>query len=118
MVYDLFTLLPIEQNYNIYRHKAAVIVKFIQKYSYMLNTEYQSVIYIDYKPFVKFLNVDYYKDIFAHWVKKLFLLNICIQYILRKKNIIEDDLSLIIFNNANCFSDWLVNKLAKEISSY
>ena len=55
------------------------------------------------------------KDIFARWANKLRLLNICIQYISRKRNTVADGLSGAIFNNANYSPDWLVSKLAKEV---
>lgn len=92
LVYNSFTLLPAEQNYDTYRRELAAIVKFTKKYSHMLNAEYQSVAYTDYKPLVGFLNAEYYKDIFARWANKLRLLNTCIQYISRKRN----ELSLIV----------------------
>lgn len=71
----------------------------------MLNVEDQFIIYIDHKGLVEFLNVKYHENIFAYQANKLCLLNIYIQYILRKKNIVTDGLSRIIFNNTDCFSD-------------
>lgn len=53
----------------------------------MFNAECQSIIYTDYKPYVEFLNIEYYEDIFIYWANKLRLINICIQYILDEKNI-------------------------------
>lgn len=60
LVYNSFTLLPAEQNYDTYRRELAAIVKFTKKYSHMLNAEYQSVVYTDYKPLVGFLNAEYH----------------------------------------------------------
>lgn len=82
-----------ERDYDIYRCKLAAIVKFTKIYSYMLNAKDQSIIYMDYKPFVGFFNVDYHENIFVRWANKLRLLNIRIQYIASKKNIIADDFS-------------------------
>ena len=84
----------------------------------MLNAEYQSVVYTDYKPLVGFLNIEYHTDIFVHWANKLRLLNIYIQHIPKKKNTLIDGLSQVIFNNANCSPNQLVSKLAKKIFSY
>ena len=118
LVYDLFTLLPAERNYDTYRHELVAIVKFTKKYSHMLNAECQSVVHTDLKLLVGFLNAEYHQDIFAYWANKLRLFNICIQHIEGKKNIVADGLSWIIFNNPDCSSDWLVNKLAKEIFAH
>lgn len=93
LIYNLFILLLAKQYYNIYKHEPATIIKFIKKYSYILNVVHQLVIYTDHKPLVGFLNAKYYKNIFADWTNKLCLLNICIQYILKKKNTIENGLS-------------------------
>ena len=112
---QLLTLLPAKQHYITSRCELVVIVKFTKKYSHMLNAKHQSVVYINHKFFVKFLNAEYYKDIFMCWGNKLLLLNICIQYILKKKIIIANGLSWVIFNNANYSSDWLASKLAKEV---
>ena len=68
----------------------------------MLNAEHQSIVHTDHKPFVGFINVEYYEDIFARWANKLRLLNICIQYISGKKNIVADELFSVIFNNPDC----------------
>ena len=107
--------MPAKQNYNTYRCKLAAITKFAKKYFYMLNAEYQSVVNTDHKLFIGFLNAEYYKDIFVYWANKLHLLNICIQQISKKKNIVADGLFWIIFNNANCSLNRIVNKLAKEV---
>ena len=108
-------LLPAEQNYNTYRRELAVIVKFIKKYSYMLNAKYQSTVHMDHNPLIEFFNIEYHEDIFARWANKLRLLNIRIQHIPGKKNMVADGLSRVIFNNPDCFPDRLVGKLAKEV---
>ena len=84
----------------------------------MLNTEHQSVKYTDHKLLVGFLNAEYHKDIFVRWANKLGLLNICIQHILGKKNIVADELSQVIFNNSDSSLDQLVSKLAKKIFAH
>ena len=84
----------------------------------MLNAKHQSVVNTDYKPFVVFLNAEYYEDIFAYWANQLRLLNIGIQHIPGKRNMVADELSRIIFNNPNCSPDRLVSKLAKEVFVY
>lgn len=43
-----------------------VIVKFIKKYSYMLNIDQSFIFYTNYKPLVRFINTNYHKNIFAH----------------------------------------------------
>ena len=57
------------------------IIKFTKKYSHMLNAERQLVVYTDYKLLVRFLNTEYYENIFARWANKLRLLNIRIKYV-------------------------------------
>ena len=118
LVYDSFTLLPAERNYDTYRRELAAIVKFTKKYSHMLNVAHQSVVHTDHKPLVGFLNAEYHEDIFARWANKLRLLNIRIQHIPGKKNTVADGLSRVIFNNADCSPDRLVSKLAKEVFSH
>ena len=93
LVYDSFTLLPAERNYDTYRRELVAIVKFTKKYSHMLNAERQSVVHTDHKPLVGFLNAEYHEDIFARWANKLRLLNIRIQHIPGKKNMVADGLS-------------------------
>ena len=41
------------------------------KYSYMLNAKQQSVIYVDYKLLVEFINAEYHEDIFPQWANKI-----------------------------------------------
>lgn len=64
-VYDFFKLLLIQQNYNIYRQKLAIIAKFSKNYYYIVNTEQQSIIDKEYKSLVRLLNTTKYKEIFA-----------------------------------------------------
>lgn len=94
-----------KQNYDIYRHELAVIVKFIKIYSPMLNADHQFILYTDHKPFVGFFNLDYYKNIFARSANKLRLFSICIQRISGKQNVVADNLSQVIFNNIDCSPD-------------
>ena len=94
LVYDSFTLLPAERNYDTYQRELVAIVKFAKKYSHMLNAEQQSVIHKDHKPLVGFINAEYHEDIFARWANKLRLLNIRIQHIEGKKNTVADSLWL------------------------
>ena len=115
LVYDSFTLLPTEWNYNTYRHGLVAIMKFTKKYSHMLTSENQSDIHTDHKPFVEFLDAEYHEDIFMRQAKKFRLLNICIQQILVKKDMVADGLSRVLFNNPDCSPDWLVSKLTKEV---
>ena len=70
LVYDLYTLLPAERNYNTYWQELAAIVKFTKKYFHILNAKHQSIAHTDHKPLVGFLNAEYYKNIFARWVNK------------------------------------------------
>lgn len=84
----------------------------------MLNAEYQSLIHKDHKPFIRFLTTEYHKDIFVCWTNELCLLKICILYIIRKKNIVVDRLSQVIFNNLDYSPDWLVSKLPKKVFAY
>ena len=93
--------MPAERNYNIYRRELAAIIKFTKKYSHMLNAKHQSIIHMDHKLLVGFLNVEYHEDIFAYWANKLRLFNIRIQHIPRKKNLVANGLSRVIFNNPN-----------------
>lgn len=58
LVYNSFALQPAEHNYDSYKHELVAIVKFTKKYFYMLNAEYQSVIHIDHKPLIEFLNAE------------------------------------------------------------
>lgn len=95
-----------------------IIVKFRTKYSHILNAKRQSIVDMDYKPLVRFLHMNYHKDIFACWANKLHLLNICIQHIAYKKNIVANNLFRIIFNNLDCSANGLVSKLAKEVFTY
>ena len=32
----------------------------------MLNAKHQSIVHTDHKPFIRFFNTEYHKDIFAH----------------------------------------------------
>lgn len=73
---------------------------------------------IDYKLVIRFYDAKYYQNIFAHPANELCLLNIFIQYIFTKKNIAVDGLFQIIFINATCSSDWLINKLIREVFLY
>ena len=118
LVYDSFALLPAEQNYNTYMRELAAIVQFTKNNPQMLNGEHQSIVHTDHKLFVGFLNGEYHGDIFARLANKLRLLNIRIQHISAKKNIVADGLFRVIFNNADCSSNRLVHKLAKEVFSY
>ena len=81
----------------------------------MLNIDQRFIVHTDYKPVIKFNNKKYPKGIFMRLVNKLHFFHICIQYILRKKNIIVNCLSQIIFNNTHCTPARLVYKLAKEV---
>ena len=117
-MYDSFNLLPGKQSYDTYRQELAAIVKFTKKYSHMLHADQQSMVYTDHKPLVEFINVKYHKSIFARQANKLHLFHICIQQTLRKKNLVADSLSQIIFNNTNCTPACLVYKLAKEVCLY
>ncbi len=91
-VYDSITLLLVERNYNTYRRELVAIIKFTKKYSHMLIVERQSVVHTDPKPLVGFLNAEYLEDIFTCWANKLRLLNIRIQHIQGKKNVVADGL--------------------------
>lgn len=93
LMYDSFILFLAEQNYDTYRHELAAIVKFTKKYAHILNAKHQSIVHMDYKPLLRFLHAEYHEDIFVHWAKKLPLLNICIEYISSKKNVVADGLS-------------------------
>ena len=114
-MYNSFILLAVRRNYDTYNCELVAIVKFIKRYSHTLNANQQSIIYTDHKLLVKFINTDYHKDIFLYWANKLHLFKICIQYIPKKKNIIANGLSWVIFNNANCTPNCLIYKLAKKI---
>ena len=91
---------------------------FTKEYPFMLNAKHQFIIHTNHKILVGFHNAEYYKDIIARWANKLYLLNICIKYILWIKNMVADSLSWVIINNFGCFFDQLVNKLAKEVFLY
>ena len=52
----------------------------------------QSVVHTDNKSLVRFLNAEYHENIFVRSISKLCLLNICIQYIFGKKNMVVDEL--------------------------
>ena len=93
LLYDFFILLPTERNYDTYPRELVAIVKFAKKFSHILNTKQQSVIYTDHKPLIGFINTEYHEDIFAHWANKLRLLNVHIKHIKGKKNTVADGLS-------------------------
>ena len=76
IIYNLFMLLPAKWNYDTYSCELVVIVKFAKKYSYILHAKRQSVVYMDHKPLVEFLNTKYHENIFTCWANKLRLLNI------------------------------------------
>ena len=84
----------------------------------MLNMEHQSVIHIDHKPLIGFLNAEYHEDIFARWANKLRLLNIRNQYILEKRYMVADGLSWVIFNKPDYSPNRLVSKLAKVVFAH
>lgn len=63
-MFDSFILLLVEQNDNTYKRKLTTIIKFIKKYAYILNVKNQSIAYTDHRPFIRFLNIKYHKDIF------------------------------------------------------
>lgn len=117
-IYNFYILFPAKHNHNTYWQNLAAIVKFAKKYFYILNAKQESVIHIDHKPLDKFINIKYLKKIFVYWANKLWLLNIYIHYIMKKKNLILDKLSQIIFNNPNYLPNWLIQKLAKEVKLY
>lgn len=56
LVYNSFILQPAEHNYDRYKHELVAIVKFTKKYFHMLNAKYESVIHIDHKLLIEFLN--------------------------------------------------------------
>ncbi len=114
-MYNSITLLSTKRDYDTYRHELIAIVKFTKKYSHILNAEHQLVVHTDHKPLVGFLNAEYHEDIFARWANKLRLLNIRIQHIQGKKNVVVDGFSRVIFNNPDCSPDRLISKLAKEV---
>lgn len=118
LIYNSFTSLPAEKHYNTFRYELDAIVKFTKKYSHLLHANLQSVVYTDHKPFIGFFNAKYHKNIFARSANKLCLLNIHIQYILGKRNIVADSWSRVIFNNANCSLNQLIRKLFKQVFLY
>lgn len=69
----------------------------------MLNIKILFIIHIDHKLLVRFCNIDYYENIFAHRANKLCVLNIYIQHIPGKQYIVEEGLSYVIFYNPDCF---------------
>ena len=92
-VYNSFILLPIEQNYDIYKRELTAIIKCTKKYSHMFIVDQQFVVHIDHKLIVKFIHAKYYKSIFVRWANKLRLFHICIPHILGKKNTVANSLS-------------------------
>ena len=81
----------------------------------MLNAKNESNIFINYKSFVNFVNVNYHEDIFIKWAVKLRMLNVKIIYIKSEKNKIINELSRMIFYNKNYSVNDFVRKLFKEI---
>ena len=65
LIYNFYIISKIKRNYNIYKRELLVIVIFSIKFSYILNIKEISIIYINYKPFIGFLNVDYYENIYT-----------------------------------------------------
>ena len=118
LVYNSFTLLPVEQNYDTYKQNLAATVIFTKKYSHIPNADQQSIIHTNHKPVLEFINAKYQDSIFAPWVNKLQLFHIHIQQILETKNTLANTLFQIIFNNTNCTSAHLVHKLIKQVYLY
>ena len=65
LIYNSYIISKAERNYNTYKRELLTIVIFGTKFSYILNTREISIIYIDYKPLIGFLNADYYEDIYT-----------------------------------------------------
>ena len=66
LIYNSYIISKAERNYDTYKRELLVIVIFGIKFSYILNIREISIIYIDYKPFIGFLNTDYYEDIYIY----------------------------------------------------
>ena len=65
LIYNSYIISKAKRNYNTYKRELLAIVTFGTKFSYILNIKEISIIYIDYKLLIGFLNADYYKDIYT-----------------------------------------------------
>ena len=65
LIYNFYIISKVERNYDTYKYELLVIVIFGTKFSYILNIKEIFIIYINYKPFIGFLNIDYYEDIYT-----------------------------------------------------
>ena len=67
LLYDSFIFDSTQRKYPTYKRELCVIITFCRKYNYLCKHPYQPVIvYIDYKSFTHFLELDLYKKIYDH----------------------------------------------------
>lgn len=116
ILYDSFTFSPAERRYGTYKRELLSIVRFAQKYDYMLSNPYiPSVIHTDHKPLTPFQNSDLYDGIYARWAAKLREVNVVLEYIPGSQNTVADGLSRTVFTGEEK-SDYL-QQLKEEINS-
>ena len=108
LIYDAFTFSTMEQKYGTYKRELCAIVKFAQKYHYMLHhldPGKKAIIHIDHKPLIHFICSDLLDGIYATWVSFIRPLNVEIQYIPGKKNCMADGLSRTLFYEDDCLNN-------------
>ena len=115
ILYDSFTFTPAERRYGTYKRELLSIVRFVQKYDYMLsNPHISSVIHTDHKPLTHFQNSDFHDGIYARWATRLREVNVVLEHISGSRNTVADGLSRTVFTGEEK-SDYL-QRLKEEMS--
>lgn len=116
ILYDSFTFSPAERRYGAYKRELLSIVRFAQKYDYILSNPYiPSVIHTDHKPLKYYQNSDFHDGIYARWAAKLREVNVVLEYIPGSRNTVADGLSRTVFTGEEKI-DYL-QQLNEEMSS-
>ena len=65
ILYDFIVFNSTQRNYDTYKKKLFVIVMFIDKYEHIFNSKKVSIIHIDHKLLISFMNAEKHSNIFV-----------------------------------------------------
>ena len=79
IAYDFFIFVSTRQRYFIYKRELYVMITFVIKYDYLCKHSYLStIIHIDHRSLIHFLNSNLHENIYDHWANQLRRLNLFI----------------------------------------
>jgi transposase InsO family protein len=96
ILFDSFVFTKPQRQYGTYKRELCAIVEFARKYRHYFTCP-GSLILTDHKPLTGFLDSPYVEGIYARWSAELSTLNVCIQWIPGKRNVVADSLSRTVF---------------------